>query len=172
MFVCMFVSVFVDSLLEWWPQVYPSIASVIAHFLYVGLISSRAWSTAISHIHLIGPLCPSLLLLECLCVCQFAYFSNCMYIYAHPFTCMSPLTLIRSDGSLSIPTAYISYTTFFRGVNLGGWEVATPSFGQKVERCRRGSWNIIVSYHVHEVCRKWWLLKRNRIICPEVNFLK
>jgi len=29
-----------------------------------------------------------------------------------------------------------------------------------------GSWNIIISYHVQEVCSK--LLKRNRIICPEV----
>ena len=31
-----------------------------------------------------------------------------------------------------------------------------------------GSWNIIISYHVQEVCWKWWLLKRNRIICLEV----
>ena len=57
-----------------------------------------------------------------------------------------------------------------RGVNPGDWEVATPHFGQGV--VGEGSWTgreiLLYPIMYRKYVRKWWLLKRNRIICPEV----
>jgi len=63
----------------------------------------------------------------------------------------------------------------FRGVNPGGWGGSRPSDFAIIIILGRGvaggvvdgSWNII-SYYVLKCVRKWGLLKRNRIICPEV----
>jgi len=51
-----------------------------------------------------------------------------------------------------------------RGVNPWGWGSRPPEFVQGVVK---GSINIIISYY-RKYIRKWWLLKRNIIIRPEV----
>ena len=50
-----------------------------------------------------------------------------------------------------------------RGINPGGSRL--PDFGQE----GRGSREIFINLFMYrKYVRKWWLLKRNRIICPEV----
>jgi len=46
------------------------------------------------------------------------------------------------------------YTLQIRGINLGGLWSRPPDFGQGDRGDRRGSRNIIISYHVQEVCSK------------------
>ena len=63
--------------------------------------------------------------------------------------------------------------TATRGVNPGGWGSRPQILRRGVAGGRRGvvdgSWNIIISYIMYwKYVRKWWLLKRYRIICPEV----
>jgi len=55
---------------------------------------------------------------------------------------------------------------------LGGWGVATPQIlGRGSWGVSRGSWTgrkILLYIIMYRKCfRKWWLLKRNRITCPE-----
>ena len=67
-----------------------------------------------------------------------------------------------------------TYTHQHIGVNSGvGWGVATPRFwAGGVVGGRRGSWTgrkiLLYLTMYRKYFRKWWLLKRNRIIWPEI----
>jgi len=58
------------------------------------------------------------------------------------------------------------------GVNPGGWGGRDPpDFGQGGRGGRRGSWTgrkILYLIMYRKYVRKWWLWKRNRIICLEI----
>jgi len=62
-------------------------------------------------------------------------------------------------------------TERYRGVNPGKVGGSDPQILGRGRGGRRRSRNIIISYHVHRYRKyvwKWWLLKRNKIIWPEV----
>ena len=124
------------------------------------------------------PTCTVSLFIE---ITVYARFEGTHYRFTCPQIGLLTLSIQFLHSSMALSwniDDYIISSIFVRGVNPGGLRVSRPpDFGQGGHRGRRGvaegvvgTGREILLYLIMywNFIRKWWLLKRNRIIYPEV----